>query len=271
MKKLSIISVTYNDLDNLKRTVESVIDQFESDIEYIIIDGASTDGTVDYLKTLENNDIKIISEPDKGIYNAMNKGIKKAFGEWILFLNAGDVLLPNVLSKLLPLLNDDKGCLYGDIFLTLSYKDKQFYKLEQADDEINIGILKKHMQFSHQAFFCKKEILVALKGFDEQFKTAADWDLMIRIALGLYRFEHINVPIAIYDKTGVSSKPHPNEKHNVRKKNKLYRGLDTQYITDLLQAGYWYIVALFLRENKVKYQIKYRKYTDEIIYKEYEK
>ena len=268
MKKLSIVTITYNDLDNLKKTVQSVLKELKDDIEYIIIDGASTDGTVNYLRTLDNSKIIIISETDKGIYNAMNKGIKKALGEWLIFLNAGDVLLPGVLNKFSYLLNDDKDCLYGDIFLSLYYKDKQFYKLEQASKEIDIEVLKKHMQFSHQAFLCKKSILIKVKGFDEQFKTAADWDLIIRIALASYRFEHISTPIAIYDKTGVSSKPHPNEKHRIRKKNRLYRWLDVQYIRDLIQAGYWYVAAFLLRDNKVKYQIKYRRYTEEMIYKD---
>ncbi len=270
MKKLSIVTVTYNDLENLKATVGSVMCEIRNDTEYeyIIIDGASTDGTADYLKTIKLKDIEIVSETDQGIYNAMNKGISKANGEWVLFLNAGDILLPGVLKKLRFRLDDNVDSIYGDIFIALLYEGKQYYKLERADDRIDIRVLRKHMQCSHQAFLCRRQTLINMHGFDEGFKTAADWDLIIRLALGSATFEHINTPIVAYDKTGVSSKPHPIEKHKIRKKNKLYKIIDVQYIKDLIQAICWYIIAMILGEKKRKYQIKYRHYSEQMVYEE---
>lgn len=88
--KISIITISFNAIEGIERTICSVINQTYTNIEYIIIDGGSTDGTVDIIKKYENKITKWISEPDKGIYDAMNKGIKMASGEWINFMNAGD-------------------------------------------------------------------------------------------------------------------------------------------------------------------------------------
>lgn len=92
MKKITIITVSYNDINNLKKTVASISGQLIDDIEYLIIDGGSEDGTKKYLHELDSKVIWI-SEPDTGIYNAMNKGIRAASGEWIWFVNAGDCLI----------------------------------------------------------------------------------------------------------------------------------------------------------------------------------
>lgn len=89
--KLSIITITYNDLHNLIKTVNSVIQQVTPDVEYLIIDGKSNDGTYEYLNDISKKmQIKYISEKDNGIYDAMNKGIKISTGKWVYFLNAGD-------------------------------------------------------------------------------------------------------------------------------------------------------------------------------------
>ncbi len=99
-KKLSIITVNYNNLEGLKKTVKSVVDQTWSEFEYLIIDGGSTDGCLEYIKIKENEIDFWISEPDKGVYHAMNKGIQKATGEYVIFLNSGDHFYKkNVLQK----------------------------------------------------------------------------------------------------------------------------------------------------------------------------
>ena len=101
MKKLSIITINRNNSAGLHKTIESVVSQTFTDYEYIIIDGASTDGSVDIIKQYANKITSWVSEPDKGIYNAMNKGILKATGEYLLFLNSGDSLHTyNVLNEI---------------------------------------------------------------------------------------------------------------------------------------------------------------------------
>lgn len=265
MKKITIVTITYNDIENLKCTVESVLKEKTDEIEYIIIDGASTDGTGDFLKTLKDEEIVIISEPDNGIYNAMNKGIRMAEGQWIYFLNSGDYLLDGVIQRVLGTLSPEADCIYGDVYLSLIYDNKRYFKLEKASSSIEIEQLRKGMQCSHQAIFCKRDVLERMNGFDETFKTAADWELILRIKLQSYIFKYIGIPIAIYDKTGVSSKPHPVEKHNIRKKNHLFRFVDIRFLCDLLQAFSWCIIAAVLGKKKAQYQIKYKNYQDKII------
>jgi glycosyltransferase involved in cell wall biosynthesis len=92
MPKLSIITINYNNLEGLQRTVESVVNQTWQEFEYIVIDGGSTDGSADFIESQSETIDYWVSEPDKGIYNAMNKGIAKASGEYLLFLNSGDHL-----------------------------------------------------------------------------------------------------------------------------------------------------------------------------------
>ena len=93
MKKISIITINYNNCEGLRRTIESVVNQTCRDFEYIIIDGGSTDGSVDVIKRYADNIDYWVSEPDKGIYNAMNKGIRMATGDYVQILNSGDMFV----------------------------------------------------------------------------------------------------------------------------------------------------------------------------------
>ncbi|GHV16754.1 hypothetical protein FACS1894169_10930 [Bacteroidia bacterium] len=97
--KLSIITINYNNLSGLKRTVESIIPHHRRDMEYLVIDGGSTDGSADIIKKNGDKINYWVSEPDSGIYNAMNKGIRQAKGEYILFINSGDTIRPNANIK----------------------------------------------------------------------------------------------------------------------------------------------------------------------------
>lgn len=115
--KISVITVVYNDKDGLEKTINSVLSQTYSSIEYIIIDGGSSDGTIDVIKKNEDKIGKWISEPDNGIYDAMNKGIRMATGEWLNFMNAGDIFIhPNVLSKIFSVeIPMGKSFIYSDV------------------------------------------------------------------------------------------------------------------------------------------------------------
>ena len=118
--KISVITICYNAVNDIERTIRSVLDQTFDDIEYIVVDGASKDGTPDRVRALfaeyPQRNVKLISEPDKGIYDAMNKGIKMATGEWVIMMNAGDVfadsdVLQNVFAHVI---SDKITFLYGD-------------------------------------------------------------------------------------------------------------------------------------------------------------
>lgn len=126
MDKISIITVTYNADSCLEKTIQSVIEQTYKNIEYIIIDGASKDNTINLIKKYSNHINLWISEPDKGLYDAMNKGIKFATGDWIFFINAGDIFVsPDVLSLIFGDKSYNADIIYGD---AIEYDNNRYIK-----------------------------------------------------------------------------------------------------------------------------------------------
>jgi glycosyltransferase involved in cell wall biosynthesis len=200
MPKLSIITINYNHLDGLKRTVESVINQTWQEFEYIVIDGGSTDGSAAYIESQSNNIDYWVSEPDSGIYNAMNKGIAKATGEYLLFLNSGDHLFNiTVLEKNhAHLVNQD--LIYFDWQLVEGKK----YKIVPYPDELQFS----HLFFGslpHQATFTKKELFGLVGLYDEQLKIVSDWKFMI-LALFHYKcsYKHVKETLSTFYYDGIS-------------------------------------------------------------------
>lgn len=233
MKKITIITVSYNDINNLKKTVASISGQLIDDIEYLIIDGGSEDGTKKYLHELDSKVIWI-SEPDTGIYNAMNKGIRAASGEWIWFVNAGDCLIKGSIQCVLTNLGDSEDCLVGKVLETFEFSGDLYGKEIEIDRKLDN--LRKGMIFSHQGLICKKDGLVKVNFFDETLKIAADWDLIIRMWKEKVEFRFIDECICTYDKFGVSYKPHLREVHQIRKKNSLYKYIDCFLFFDVIRV-----------------------------------
>ncbi len=175
---ISIIIVTYNSGKYIRRCLDSVISQDLQDWECILVDGASTDDTVNVFEEFEKKDkrFKHISEPDSGIYDAMNKGWRLAKGKWIYYLGADDELLPNGLNDLIKE-GEDAGnpdVIYGNIL----YRNK--------NGETQIQRHKSHNRLPwsffacHQAIIAKRELIKRLGGFDEHLKMLADKELFIR-------------------------------------------------------------------------------------------
>lgn len=164
----TIVTVSYNCCSLIEKTIKSVLQQDYHDTEYIIIDGESTDGTVEIIKKYAQHLAFWCSEPDGGIYQGMNKGISHAKGEWILFLNAGDVFAEtNVLTKVLPFTkNKEQDILYGDIF-TLRGNERV---IKKALEPCN----KQRMFFCHQAVFVRTELMKQYP-YDTRFKMSADF------------------------------------------------------------------------------------------------
>jgi glycosyltransferase involved in cell wall biosynthesis len=206
--KISIITVCKNAENAIKRTILSVVSQncFNENIEYIVIDGASTDKTLEIIRQYSNkHPIKWISEPDSGIYNAMNKAIKMASGEIIYFLNAGDKLFDEkVISLVLKKFEErDSYFLYTDI---LAYDSGNLSKAKIK----KFNHVDKYFLFRdcicHQASFYKKSVIEKFGGFNEKFKLAADYEILLKImADKILKKEYLPITAAYYDISGISS------------------------------------------------------------------
>lgn len=206
--KISIITVCKNAENAIERTMLSVVTQscFSENIEYLIIDGASTDKTVEIIKQYSNKyPIKWISEPDSGIYNAMNKGIRFATGDIIYFLNAGDSLFDEKTISLV--LNEfeknDPDFLYTDILLCKNNELQQ--AIIKKFDRVDKYFLFRDC-ICHQASFFKKSVFEKFGGFNEEFKLTSDYEMLLKImADKTLKKTYLTVTAAYYDVTGASS------------------------------------------------------------------
>lgn len=179
--KISIITVCYNSADTIADTIRSVLSQDYQDIEYVVIDGGSKDGTIDILNKYRDNIHKYISEPDKGIYDAMNKGIAMATGDIIAVLNADDFYAAgDVVSKMVELMESKKlDAAYGDLVyvdLKDTSKEVRFWRAGSYKP----GAFRKGWVPPHPAFFCRRRVYEKYGSFRKDMKIAADFELMLR-------------------------------------------------------------------------------------------
>jgi len=182
LKKIvfSIITITYNASKCLEKTIRSVVRQSYSNIEYIIIDGNSSDKTIDIIKKYEDKISYWISEPDKGLYDAMNKGLQVATGDYVWFLNAGDVLKnAEAVSELASIAMQDNSpdILYGETDL-IDFNGNVIGKRRlKTPDYLSWKSFKKGMLVSHQAFVAKRTISPL---YDLQYRFSSDFDWCIK-------------------------------------------------------------------------------------------
>lgn len=201
--KLSIITINFNNAPGLRKTIESVVSQKSHDFEYIVIDGGSTDGSVEVIK--ENSD-KItfwVSEPDNGIYQAMNKGIRLAKGEYCQFLNSGDWLAaPDVIEKMLTTL-PDCSIYYGNML-------KQMPNGKTLRDTCGKGKLSMSTFYrgtlNHSSALIKRSLFDKYGLYDESLKIVSDWKwYLIVIGLNNESVKYDNIDVTCFDMTGLSN------------------------------------------------------------------
>lgn len=214
--KLSIITINYNNSEGLKRTLESVVNQTNKEFEHIIVDGGSSDGSVSVIKSYEeliitnrvNREtqyplISWVSEKDKGIYNAMNKGVRKAQGEYVLMLNSGDYLVDEyVIERMTPEL-DGTDIVQGNNIEDrngIVYRNRGYGK---SDIDMNDVL---HGHFLHQSSFCRRDLFDKYGYFDETYRIVGDTKFFMN-CLGLHNatFKYVDIDIANYDCNGVSA------------------------------------------------------------------
>ncbi|MCD9854166.1 glycosyltransferase [Epilithonimonas sp. JDS] len=199
---VSIITVAYNNRFGLEETIKSVIGQSYKNIEFIVIDGGSNDGSKELLESYNSQINYWISEPDKGIYNAMNKGIAKATGDYLIFMNSGDRFAsPEILEKIAPQFRNE-DIVYGNAYYELEDRKKYEYRIPS---KITIGSLLKE-PICHQSAFFKKELFMKFGIYDESNKIASDWTFMMDLFIHHnISQKYINEYIAIFEKTGISN------------------------------------------------------------------
>ncbi len=197
MSKISVITASYNAVEKIEKTILSIINQ-NYNFEYFIIDGGSTDGTVDIIKKYENKIDYWVSEPDKGIYDAMNKGISKAKGKYIIFIHAGDILRENILSDLAEEFQDNKcKFLYGNVLM------KDINKIYNGKYNKYKSMLSSICQ---QAIFYHKDIFRIVGIHEIKYKILADRVLNIKcFGEKKIKKKFINKIIADYEGGGFSS------------------------------------------------------------------
>ena len=229
----SIITVTYNAAAVLPATLQSVAEQTCKEYEYIVVDGASTDNTLELVHR-SGMSPRIICERDKGIYDAMNKGMKIARGTYLIFMNAGDTFADShVLSNIALYADDEKyDVLYGDIFTTKNGE----LKLKTASEPCN----KQRMYFCHQAAFVKTSILKATP-FNTKFKMSADLFFFKHCRLLGYHFLHVPVTVAVYDSRGISNTQRiKGLQENIRIVKELDKGWDRiRFLCKLYYVVFW--------------------------------
>lgn len=197
---ISVVTISYNAVTTIEQTILSVINQTYKNIEYIIIDGGSTDGTVDIIKKYSDRISYWVSESDKGIYDAMNKGIEKASGEWINFMNSGDLFYnKDIISKIFKKSNyNDVDILYGDRISVYS-----FGFLYQMPNQLKC--IESFFPIFHQSTFIRGDIMKDMK-YDVNFKISADYNFFYKAYHEGFRFEYVNMPFSICDvEFGVST------------------------------------------------------------------
>ncbi|SEQ84571.1 glycosyltransferase family 2 protein [Pedobacter rhizosphaerae] len=205
MPKLSIITIVYNNARDIERTIQSVINQTYKKIEYIVIDGASTDGTLEIVNRYQDQISKIVSEPDKGIYDAMNKGLALATGDYILFMNSGDEIYDHQTVEAVFASADWADIYYGETEMYNDNWESLGKRRHEAPEEFDWKSFKYGMSISHQAIYIKKSITVP---YDLQYKYSADIDWIIKAAKKASNTVNVHRYVAKYLVGGMSKKKH---------------------------------------------------------------
>lgn len=197
--KISVITINYNNIDGLRKTIDSVLSQTYKDTEYILIDGGSTDGSVEYILSLPKGAYTyFVSEPDKGIYDAMNKGLNKSTGDYIIFMNSGDAFFS---SKTLYSIFSDYSYFDDVIYGSTLYKYNEEYVLREPRA---LEVLSHELPFCHQSTFVKGDIIRAMM-FDLRFRFIADYNMLYNLWRSGNNFKKVPHIISIYDASGVSA------------------------------------------------------------------
>ncbi|RXF71617.1 glycosyltransferase family 2 protein [Arcticibacter tournemirensis] len=202
---LSVITVVFNNAANIERTVLSVINQTYPNIEYIIIDGASSDGTLNVIEKYRDRIAVVMSETDKGIYDAMNKGLALATGDYVLFMNSGDEIYTNDTVEKVFSCSPDADIYYGETEMYDEDWKSLGKRRHHAPERLNSGSFRFGMSVSHQAIYIKRN-LVSLYNLDYQLSADIDW--ILNALTKATKIVNTKMYVAKYLVGGMSKKKH---------------------------------------------------------------
>lgn len=248
MPKLSIITIVYNNVRDIERTIKSIVNQTYKNIEYIIIDGKSTDGTLAVIEQYKTQIAKIVSEPDKGIYDAMNKGLKMATGDYILFMNSGDEIYDEHTVEDIFETSPGADIYYGETEMYNDNWESLGRRRHEAPEEFNWTSFKYGMNVSHQAIYIRRSIIVP---YDLTYKYSSDIDWIIKAAKKASSIVNVKRYVAKYLVGGMSKKKH---RESLKERFKIfskYYGVLPNMLNHIIIAG-----------NLAFYFVKHRKTND---------
>jgi glycosyltransferase involved in cell wall biosynthesis len=246
--KLSVITIVYNNAKDIERTMQSVLNQTYQNIEYILIDGASNDGTVEIIQKYNSQLANFISEPDNGIYDAMNKGLAIATGDYVLFMNSGDeIYAPETVADVFA------SAPSGDIYYgETEMFDENWTSLGQrrhrAPEHFDWHSFKYGMNVSHQAIYIKRSLT---EPYDLTYKYSSDIDWIIKAAKKSSNIVNTHLYVAKYLVGGISKKKHLASLKERFKILSTYYGFMPNLFNHL-------VIAL----NLARYFVKYRRTND---------
>ena len=206
--KLSIITINRNNAAGLEKTMQSVSTQTFKEFEYIVVDGASTDGSVEVIKQLapEFEHLKWVSEPDSGIYNAMNKGVHMATGEYIQILNSGDCLVASDVTEMMLKSLEEKGnptILYGNMVKCFPDGKRKVDKCFAGQEITMLGMFTGTL--NHDPAYIRGDLFEKYGYYDEGLKIVSDWKWYLQtIILGEEKPQYVDVDVTLFDMTGIS-------------------------------------------------------------------
>ena len=202
---LSVITIVYNNVRDIERTMLSVLNQTYNAVEYIVVDGASSDGTLDIIKRYESRLAKFISEKDKGIYDAMNKGLALATGDYVIFMNSGDEFYADDTVAKVFAAAPGTDIYYGETEMVNNERESLGRRRHKAPAKFNWRSFKYGMSVSHQAIYIKR---ILTEPYDPRYQLSADIDWIIRAAKKARKIIKVDGYVAKYLVGGMSKAKH---------------------------------------------------------------